>query len=97
MIFKGPNIESTFTQKLKMNFEDEGNPYCIKEFKLDVNMRCVLMVVKGKAVLNRCLLSLNGVSAHLSEKIPCIAGFQEASFNISNSYIFGDSYNEAIT
>ena len=35
MIYKGPNTETLFTQKIDMNYEKDGNLKCIQEFNID--------------------------------------------------------------
>ena len=70
MVYKGPNSQSNFTQKIDMGFETVGNERCIKEFKLNDSIPSVIMLLSGSLTLNRCVLSLNGVAAHMTEKIP---------------------------
>lgn len=97
MIYKGPNTETLFTQKIDMNYEKEGNYKCIQEFNIDDGMRCVLILLSGMLHMRNCLFSLNGAAPHMTEKIPCIACFPDTSCEIKNCCFFGDSYNEVIT
>ena len=39
LMFKGPNKEATFTQKIDMNYENEGNEKCIQEFYINKSMQ----------------------------------------------------------
>lgn len=38
-VFRGPNKEGTFSQKVHMNYEKVGNRNCISEFKLQEHMK----------------------------------------------------------
>ena len=70
MIYKGPNKEATFTQKIDMNYESEGNHKCILEFYMSKDMQCIVLLLAGQLTCNRCLMSLDGVAAHITEKVP---------------------------
>lgn len=97
MVYKGPVSTSTFTQKIDMNYEKVGNERCIKEFKLNDTLPSVIMLLSGTLTLNRWVLSLNGVAANMTEKIPCIAVHERTSVAIYNCFLFGDSNEEVFT
>jgi parallel beta-helix repeat protein len=106
MIFKGPNSQSAFTQKVDMNYEKVGNEECINEFHMyktknnftsPKKIPAVILAMSGNLSLNRCVLSLNGVAAHMTEKIPCVACYERVSLVVNNCSIYGDSHKEVIT
>jgi hypothetical protein len=97
MIHMGPNSQTMFTQKIDMNYETEGNAKCMIEFNLAKSVPGVLKIISGNVTLNRCVLSLNGVAPHLTEKVPCIACLNDTSLMVNNWFLFGDSNHEVIT
>ena len=82
MIYKGPNTETLFTQKIDMNYEKEGNIKWIQEFNIDNDMRWVLILLSGMLYMRHWLMSLNGAASHMTEKIPCVVGFPDTSLEI---------------
>lgn len=73
---------------------------CISEnngFTSPHKIPAVMLVMSGHISLNRCVLSLNGVAAHMTEKIPCLAWYERVNVMISNCFFYGDSNKEVIT
>ena len=97
MIYKGPNTETLFTQKIDMNYEKDGNLKCIQEFNIDNDMRWVLILLSGNLNMKNCVFSLNGAAPHMTEKIPWVVWFPDTWWDAKNCHFFGDSYNEVIT
>jgi len=97
MVHMGPNFQNNFTQKIDMNYEKEGNSKCMAEFNFNSAIPGVLRILSGNVTLNRWVLSLNGVAAFLTEKVPCVALHNDTSVNINNCFLFGDSKEEVTT
>jgi hypothetical protein len=112
MIYKGPNSQNKFTQKIDMNYEMIGNGRCMSEYNLktvkkrpdgltietpNLFLPCVILQLSGSLTLQRCVLSLNGVSSHMTEKIPCLAAHERTSVFVNNCYLFGDGNDEVFT
>jgi hypothetical protein len=74
-------------------YANKPGAQAIREFEIDENMDCLLMVKSGGVILRDCQLSLNSLPKRLRSKYPCIVTMPKTFLNMTSCEIIGNVLN----
>jgi hypothetical protein len=69
----------------------------MNEFNAQPEMKCVVMLVSGKLVMDDCTLSLDGIGKDIAEKVPCLVALEDSTIIVTSCNFKGDSDHEIMT
>lgn len=74
-------------------YSKDPNAKAIREFEIDKDMDCLLMVVSGGVILRDCMLTLNSLPKQLKSKYPCIVTMPKTFINMTSCEVRGSLQN----
>jgi hypothetical protein len=98
LLMTGPNRELDMkVYQENIEFDKYGSDNCIREFHLNEDMYCIIMVKSGILKMNNCILSLDGCCKETHRKVPCIVSIPNTSIEIFHCNFKGDTINKSFT
>lgn len=89
----GSNIANKFSEQVKYQELLTATPKFLKQFDINKDMDCVVMVLGGDVILKNCMLSLKSLPENIKSSVPVLVSMSGSRLNVVSSEFRG---NEAI-
>lgn len=91
----GAQIQSKFREAApyEPKYSTKPGAQAIREFEIEENMDCLLMVKSGGVILRDCLLTMNSLPKRLRCKYPCIVTMPKTFINMTSCEVRGNMQN----